>query len=161
MDDFKIIDDRGVPTLKALWHGVLIDCDTHDNRHLQLAGLEGHELLIELVEEEDEEYEERGTKEGEEEEDDDGIDYTGADADDGEEDPEECDGYPDDCEGCQELECSGPDAYPEDAEVLVTDFVLRIRQKPDGEWYECDDSWIEENPALCRFLNQINNTHGL
>jgi hypothetical protein len=159
--EFEIMDSRGVPSLKALWHGIIIDCDDAPNRHLNNAGLAGHEILVELVEVEDDFDDEEAENEDEEEEvgeEDPDDAYEHLDDD----DPDvECTRYPDGCEACKDLQCTGPDAEPSEDDILVIDFVLRIRQKPKGPWYDVEDGWIEENPALCRFLNQINDAHGL
>ena len=152
-ENVKVTDARGVPTMKALWMGIVIDGDDPPNRHLVEAGLEGKELFLELVEaeyapgeilpEDADMFE--GLDYGEEEE---------------AEDPE-CDRYPDGCQECQDHNCNGPDQLVPDDEETYVALDIGYREKPDGEWLDFPEEQIGTNPALCRFLNALNDAHGL
>lgn len=164
----KIFDYRGVPLQKPLWQegGVTIDCGAARNRHLQVAGLDGYELNVEIVE----------VKEDSEsfEEDDEGVDLLGIteeEDEDLEDDEDEeflrevdtCPDFPHGCEECEEYGCTGPDDEPDPEHATMPELVARIRKKGSKRWKELGeaDPFLEKRPALCRFLTQIEDTHSV
>lgn len=164
-DTMKVLDSRGIPTLKALWLGLIIDGDDPPNRHLELAGFSGKELFLELVEvsydPDSEDLEEEGEEDSEEDENRIPIGYVPNDLDDVEDDVEECDRFPKGCTSCPDEECNGPDAELPDEDETYIELSLAIREKGSEEWFLIADEEVAMNAPLCRFLNTINDTHGL
>lgn len=152
MNEGQIVFNCGIPGLHALFQGVVIDCDETENRHLQQASdLRGHELFIKLQEVEspgeEEEVEEEEEEEAEEtdDEDEDDLDL-------------ECDLHPNGCPTCESFTCTGPDVFDACHDLEAR---LSIREKKGAEWFDITFEWLEERPALCRFLNQIQDTYDL
>ncbi|MFO8071518.1 MAG: hypothetical protein R6V85_06545 [Polyangia bacterium] len=164
------LDYRGVPFLKALWQkgGVTIDCAAARNRHLRVDHLDGYELNVELIEVplDPELYEEDFDEEE--------IDLLGMTDEEEEElldeeeeriirEEDECPDYPHGCEECEEYGCTGPDDEPDPEHATMPELVARIRKKGSKRWKALGetDPFLEKHPALCRFLTQIEDTHGV
>lgn len=156
-ESVQVVDSRGVPTMKALWLGIILDGDDPPNRHLGLAGLRGMELFLELVEEP---YDPGDEIDEEEEDLDLPVDYfpTGLEV---EEDEKPCSRYPKGCVSCGDEVCNGPDSElpDEDETCIVLDIAWRKKDSP--VWLNLPDEEIAKNPALLRFLNLVNDAHGL
>lgn len=151
--------DQGIPTLKQLFNGILIDIDSVPNRHLQQADLAGRVLHLEIMEVPEEEGE---GLEGDEETED--YDPLGLADDLGEEDEEDevCNLYPDGCSGCAELECDHEvDDPPEGSELGLELRVTLLYPDHTEPPQLLDDNALVENPALCRYLSQIKGHNGL
>ena len=156
-EEMKVVDSRGVPTMKALWLGIILDGDDPPNRHLKRAHLEGKELFLELVEVG---YDPGEAAEGEEEDEDLVIDYFPVGLED-EEAEEPCPRYPDGCASCTDDVCNGPDSEIPDEDETYIVLEIAYREKASEEWTEFPEAEIATNPALLRFLNLVNDTHGL
>lgn len=148
----KKFDSNGIPTLKALYQGVEVD-PSHEgaNRHLRQLEFDAEPILyLELMEvpaDADDLFEDAEEWEDEDEEDD--------EEDDGD-DEEECDYFPD-CADCGEVECTGPDQEIAEDEIMAVELDVYVCK--GGRRRKLSEEEISENPALCRFLNQISNTH--
>jgi hypothetical protein len=159
------MNSHGIPSLKELYAGVMIDVDSSTNRHLQMSGLSGRRIYLEMVEEpsdfdDDEEAEE---------EEDENFDPMGLapDTDLVDEEDEEvgwtpCAEYPDGCLHCEDIECWHDGDAPIDDEVFDERLRVAILWPALGDVpRDMSEEEIEQNPALCRFLSQINAHNGL
>ena len=148
-----------VPRISDLYQGVRLELGLESsNRHLRNSILtnSGYAYLeVTLVEEEyDEDDEEEGDDFGDEIEEEDDDDYD-------DEDIEECPRFPKGCSSCQDYSCTGPDAfYDEEDSDVVTAFRI-IAYSASGVHTELGEDSIVQDPALCRFLNQVNSYHDL
>jgi len=137
---------NGVPTLKELYQGIVIDFSTAENRHLVQSNLT-NKYKFELVELNDTELQEELDEEFENEfEDDDEFDE---ECD--EEEEEECEKPLSSCRSCKEYSCSRNDSYLDEDEGVFPELV--IIDLHYGVRVNIAD--ITDEP-FCRFLNQIN-----
>ena len=166
------MNSHGIPSLKELFKGAMIDVDSSPNRHLAQAGLNGRVLHLELLEvpadlEDDEEWEEEESGEEEEEDYDpmglaSDLDDEEDDDEDGSDDAEICNDYPDACPTCEDLECGHSVDDPGDEDLIDVELrVTLLWPAFGGEPQILDDEEIQDNPGLCRFLNQIKDHNDL
>ena len=178
------LNEQGIPSLRDLCLGWVTSLKEPKNRHLALAakrlGLQDHYLRITLEEypidpDEEEDWEE---EEGEDEDLPDPkytVQFTGLEIgmstfgeDDEDEDDDDlfaedpCEGYPKECEECEECFCTGPEEMPVDHELelsfRVEDLGSNSLRKtvPVNEYHP-----LMDDPAFIRFFNQLSATHGV
>lgn len=157
------MNGQGIPSIKELWNGVVIDPNAKDaNRHLKLAGLSAFDLHLELVED-------LIDTDGEDDDEDDfdgdecpecGLPCDECECEDDDGEPvEECQKFPKGCSTCREYECTAAEDEPE-YEPVAERIVVKARKKGDKAWKEMGEAEMGKNPALARFLNQIAAYHG-
>ena len=136
---------KGIPTVKELYQGFIVNMNKPQNRHLKLAGLEGWKYCFEL-------------HEGQFDEDDEDFDIGEEEPFDEDDDSETCDDQ--DCETCKRYICLDTDSDIEEQEDVYYPYLVITKSKNGKKWSKVDIMKIDNEP-LCRFLNQINSYNDL